>query len=64
MQTAHGVTRPLDRLATEYQICVTIPGPLHQVSYSYHDIHRYTPYHTCHIHTMRQTNMILQTKQR
>jgi hypothetical protein len=30
--TAHGVTRPLNRPATEYPTCATIPDPLHQVS--------------------------------
>jgi hypothetical protein len=34
VQTAHGATRPLDRLATEYLTCATISDPLHQVSYS------------------------------
>jgi hypothetical protein len=42
VQTAHGATRPLDCPATEYPTCVTIPGPLHQVSYSYHDPRRCT----------------------
>jgi hypothetical protein len=58
--TAHGATRPLDRPATEYLTCATIPGPLHQVSYSYHGPHRCTPYHTCHLYTTRQANAILQ----
>jgi hypothetical protein len=56
--------QPLDRLATEYLTCVTIPDPLHQVSYSCHGPHRGTPCRTCHLHTMRQANVILQTKQR
>jgi hypothetical protein len=43
IQTAHGATPPLDRPATEYPTCVTIPGPLHQVSYSYHDPATCTP---------------------
>jgi hypothetical protein len=30
VQTAHGATRPLDRPATEYLTCATIPGPLHR----------------------------------
>jgi hypothetical protein len=39
-----------------------IPGPLHQVSYSYHNPHRCPPYRTCHLHTTRQVNAILQTR--
>jgi hypothetical protein len=31
VQTAHGVTRPPNRSATEYPTCATILGPLHQV---------------------------------
>jgi hypothetical protein len=64
VQTVHGVTRPLDHRATEYLTCATIPSPLHQVSYSYHNPHHCTPCCTCHLHTTRQANMILQTKQR
>jgi hypothetical protein len=64
VQIAHGITRPLDHLATEYPTCVTIPGPLHQVSYSCHDSRRCTSCRTCHLHTMRQANTILQMKQR
>jgi hypothetical protein len=33
---------------------------LHQVSYSCHDHLRCTPCRTCHLHTMRQANTILQ----
>jgi hypothetical protein len=62
MQTAHGATRPLDRQATEYPRCATIPDPLQQVS-SCHDPHRCTSCRTCHLHTMRQANTILQMKQ-
>jgi hypothetical protein len=40
VQTAHGTIRPLDRSAIEYPTCATIPGPLHQVSNSYHDPRR------------------------
>jgi hypothetical protein len=64
VQTAHGATRPLDRPATEYPTCATIPGPLHQVSYSCHGPRRCTPCRTCHLHTTRQANAILQMKQR
>jgi hypothetical protein len=63
VQTAHDATRPLDRLTTEYPTCTTIPGPLHQVSYSYHGPRRYTPCRTYHLHTTRQANVIPQTKQ-
>jgi hypothetical protein len=63
VQTAHGTTRPLDLPAIEYLTCATIPSPLHQVSYSCHGPRRYTPCHTCHLHTMRQANAILQMKQ-
>jgi hypothetical protein len=64
VQTAHDVTRPLDRPAIEYPTCATIPSPLHQVSYSYHDPHRCTPCRTCHLHTTRQANTILYKIQR
>jgi hypothetical protein len=64
MYTAHGATRPLDRPATEYPTCANIPGPLHQISYSSHDPRRCMPCCTCHLHTMRQANAILQMKQR
>jgi hypothetical protein len=63
MQTAHSATRPLDRPATEYPTSATIPSHLHQISYSCHDPHRCTSCRTCHLHTMRQANTILQTKQ-
>jgi hypothetical protein len=43
VQTAYGATQPLDRPATEYSTCMTIPGPLHQVSYSCHGPRRCTP---------------------
>jgi hypothetical protein len=62
--TAHYTTPPLDCPATEYPNGATIPGPLHQVSYSCHDPRRCTPCRTCHLHTTRQANVILQTKQR
>jgi hypothetical protein len=40
------------------------PGPLHQVSYFCHGPHRCTSCRTYHIHTTRQANTILWTKQR
>jgi hypothetical protein len=55
-------TVPADRPITEYLTGPTIPGPLHQVSYSYHGPYRYMPYRTCHLHTTRQANTILRTK--
>jgi hypothetical protein len=39
-------------------LSLTIPDPLQQVSYSCHDHRRYPPCRTCHLHTMRQANMI------
>jgi hypothetical protein len=53
VQTAHNATWPLDHPTTEYPTCATIPGPLHQVSYSCHDPRRCTPCHTGHLHTTR-----------
>jgi hypothetical protein len=64
VQTAHSVTRPLDRSATEYPTYAIILVPLQQVSYSCHDPRRYTSYRTCHLHTMRQANTILHTIQK
>jgi hypothetical protein len=64
VQTTYGATQPLNRPDTEYPTCATIPGPLHQVSYSCHDPHHCTPCRMSHLHTMRQANMIVQMKQR
>jgi hypothetical protein len=64
VQTAHGATWPLNRPAIEYPTCATISGSLHQVSYSCHDSRRCTSYRTCHLHTMRQANMIVRMRQR
>jgi hypothetical protein len=55
----HGADRTRHHPTTEYPTCVTIPGRLHQVSYSCQDPRRCTPYHTCHLHTTRQANAIL-----
>jgi hypothetical protein len=65
----HGADRtrshPTSRsTATKYSTCATILGPLHQVSYSCHDLHHCMPCYICHLHTMRQANVILQMKQR
>jgi hypothetical protein len=59
VQIVHNATRPLDRSATEYPTYATILVPLHQISYSCHDLHRCTSYRTYHLHTTRQTNTIL-----
>jgi hypothetical protein len=40
-------------------LCLTILGPLHQVSYSCHDPHRCPPSRTYHLHTTSQANVIL-----
>jgi hypothetical protein len=42
-------------------LCLTIPGLLHQVSYSCLDPHRCPPCLTCHLHNKRQANSILHT---
>jgi hypothetical protein len=44
-------------------LCLTIPGPLHQVSYSCLNAHHCSPCRTCHLHIMRQANTFLHTKQ-
>jgi hypothetical protein len=44
-------------------LCLTIPGPLHQVFYFCHDPHRCPPCHTCYLQTTRQANSIHHTKQ-
>jgi hypothetical protein len=56
--------RPPDRPVTEYLTCATIPNPLYQVSYSYHNLHRCPSCRTCHLHTVRQANTILHKNQR
>jgi hypothetical protein len=43
----------------EYLICMIIFDPLHQVSYSYYDLHYCSLCCTYHLHIMRQTNVIL-----
>jgi hypothetical protein len=53
VQTAHDITRPLDRPTIKYPTCATIFGPLHQVSYSCRNPHRCMPCHTCHLYTTR-----------
>jgi hypothetical protein len=44
-------------------LCLTIPDLLHQVSYSYLDLCHCLLCHTCHLHTTRQVNIFLRTKQ-
>jgi hypothetical protein len=53
VQTTHSVTRPPDHPTTEYPTCVTITGPLYQVSYSCHDLHCCPPCHTWHHETSK-----------
>jgi hypothetical protein len=63
----HGANRIQRRLTSRSSghrvpdLCVTIPDPLHRVSYSCHDPRRCPPCRTCHLHTMRQANVILYT---
>jgi hypothetical protein len=64
VQTTPDVTQPPDRPTIEYLTCATIPGPLHQVSYSCHDPCCCPSCCTYHLHTTRQANTILQMKQR
>jgi hypothetical protein len=63
VQIACSDTRPLDRPVTEYPTFAIIHGPLHQVSYSYHDPHRCTPCRIYYLHTTRQANAIFQMNQ-
>jgi hypothetical protein len=42
-------------------LLLIIPGPLHQVSYCYLYPHRCPLCHTCHLHIMRQANVIFHT---
>jgi hypothetical protein len=56
----HPTSRSSDHQVPD--LCLTISGPLHQVSYSFHDPHRCPPYHTYHLHTTRQANVILHTR--
>jgi hypothetical protein len=43
-------------------LCLVVPSPLHQVSYSCHDHRRCPSCRTCHLHTTRQANAILHTR--
>jgi hypothetical protein len=43
-------------------LCLTIPDPLHLISYSCHDPRCYPPCRTYHQHTRRQANTILHTR--
>jgi hypothetical protein len=45
-------------------LCLTISGPLHRVSYSCHDPCRYPLCRTCHLHITRQANTIFHMNQR
>jgi hypothetical protein len=53
LQTTHNITWPPNCLTTKYPTCVTIPSPLHQVSYSCHDPHCCLSCCTYHLYTMR-----------
>jgi hypothetical protein len=53
VQITHNVTIPPDHLAIEYVTYVTIPDPLHQVSYYCHNSRRCPLCRTYHMHTMR-----------
>jgi hypothetical protein len=63
----HGTDRtqrhPTSRLFSHRvpDLCLTIPGRLHQISYSCLYPHRCLPCHNYHLHTTRQANMILHT---
>jgi hypothetical protein len=61
MQITHSVTRLLDHQTIEYLTCATISGPLHQVSYFYHDPHHYPMPYLSPAHPPRQENVILHT---
>jgi hypothetical protein len=53
----HPTSRSSDHRVPD--LCLTIPCPLHQVSYSCHDPRCWPSCRTCHLHTMRQANLIL-----
>jgi hypothetical protein len=44
-------------------LCLTIPSPLHQVSYFCLDPRRCPPCRICHLHIMRQANTFIHTTQ-
>jgi hypothetical protein len=44
-----------------FNLCLTIPGHLHQISYSYHDPHWCLSCRICHLNTRRLANTILHT---
>jgi hypothetical protein len=56
-------TRAPHHLVHGADLCLTIPGPLHRVSYSCLISHRCPPGYTCHLHTSRQANTFLHMKQ-
>jgi hypothetical protein len=47
----HPISWSSDHRVTD--LCLSTPGPMHQVFYSCHDPHRYLPCYTCHIYTTR-----------
>jgi hypothetical protein len=64
--TNHTQHHPISQSSSHWvpDLCLTIPNPLHQVCYSCHDPYHCPPCCTCHLHTTRQANAILHTKQR
>jgi hypothetical protein len=64
----HGADRtqhhPISRSSSHRvpDMCIIILGPLHQVSYSWHDPYRCPPCRTCHLHSTRQANTILRIR--
>jgi hypothetical protein len=56
----HPTSRSIDHRVPDMWLIIS--GPLHQISYSCHDPCRLPPCRTCHLHTMRQANVILYTK--
>jgi hypothetical protein len=56
----HPTSRLFDHRVPD--LCLTIPDPLYQVSYSCLDPRRCAPCRTSLLHTMRQANMILHTR--
>jgi hypothetical protein len=56
----HPTSRSSDHRVSN--MCLTISGPLHQIYYSCQDLRHCPPYHTCHLRTTRQANVILHTR--
>jgi hypothetical protein len=56
----HPTSRSFDHRVPD--LCLTILGPMHQVSYSCLDPHRCPPCRTRHLYTTRKANTILYTR--